>query len=139
MAKLIVDSSLAFKWFNIEETNSEQALNLLNSHLTKEIQIYVPDLILYELANAWSTKGTLDASKIKDNLRTFMEYKLIIVPVGLDLIEKAVELSKEFKMTVYDAIYSVLAKEQKCNLITADEKFVKAVNLSFVKLLSEYV
>lgn len=109
--------------------------NLLNSHLAKQIQIYVPELILYELANAWSTKGTLGVSKIKDNLRIFTEYKLTI---SLDLIEKAVELSKEIKMTVYDAIYAVLAKEKKCNLITADEKFVKAINRPFVKQLSEY-
>src|SRR3989344_7325321 len=126
MAKVVVDSSVAFKWFNIEEIDSDQALNLLNSHLTKDIQICVPDLILYELANAWSTKGTLDADKIKDNLRVFIEYKLDIVAINPDLIEKAVELSKESKMTVYDATYAVLAKQKKCNFITADEKFVKA-------------
>ncbi len=36
------------------------------------------------------------------------------------------------------AVYAVLAKEKKCPLITADEKFVGAVKLSFVKNLQDY-
>lgn len=137
MAKAIVDSSVAFKWLNLEEIDSDPALDLLNSHLTRDIQIYVPDLILYELANVWCTKGTLSSSQIKDNLRLFFDYKLTIVPINIELLNNAVELSKETKMTVYDAIYAVLGKQKQCNLITADEKFVKAVNLPFIMLLSD--
>ncbi|MDP3758645.1 MAG: hypothetical protein Q8Q86_02905, partial [Candidatus Daviesbacteria bacterium] len=56
---IIIDSSVVFKWFDETETDGEQALRILRSHLSKSDNIIVPDLILYELANAWSTKSAL--------------------------------------------------------------------------------
>ena len=135
---VIVDTSVAYKWFNEAETDSNLALELLDSHLRDQNEIIIPDLLLYELANAWSTKGALDAKQIKDNLRLFKKYHLKVISVTFDLIEKAIELSKKNKISVYDASYAVVAQERNCKLVTADNKFVDQINLPFIEKLSEY-
>lgn len=134
---IIVDSSVAFKWFNTQEQDIHKAFNLLNLHLSNENIIIVPELIFYELTNSWSTKSELSINDVSDNIKLLKKYNLKVNSVNFGLLNKASKFSKKYQVSVYDAIYAVLAKERKCSLITADNKFADKVNLSFIKKLSE--
>ncbi len=135
---IVIDSSVVFKWFDETEADGEQALRILRSHLSKSNNIIIPDLILYELANAWSTKSIMKFEAIIDNLKLLKSYSLKIVYMDFNLLEKAILMSKKYGVSVYDAVYAVLAKGKRCKLVTADKKFIDKTNLSFVKLLKEY-
>ena len=135
---VIIDTSVAYKFFDPEEDGYKLALNLLQGHLSGNQTITIPDLLLYELANAWATKTKAQSSKIKDNLSDFKEYKFKVEQVNFDLIADAIELSRKYKISVYDACYAVLAEKNGCDLVTADDKFADKVKLSFVKKLSDY-
>ena len=133
---VVIDASIAFKWFAREkEAFLPQALNILKAHLEKKEIIITPDIILYELSNAWITKTTLTTDKIKVFLKDLQNLAIIIEPLTYERAEKAAEFAKKYHVTVYDASYAVLALENKCSLITADAKFVKAVKLPFIKSL----
>ena len=134
---IIVDASVAFKWFSLEEEYREQALQLLTKHLEKKIPILVPDLFFYELANAWATKVLLPLDQTHDYLNNLKTFQLQIVPMTFMLLDKAVDFSKQYNVSVYDASYAVLAEEKGCQLITADKKFVKHAHLKYIKLLQK--
>lgn len=136
---IIIDASVAFKWFSQEdEKDIDKALDILDLHLRDKELIIVPDLIVYELANAWITKSALPLKRCKILLKDLENSHLKTAAISFRLINKVVSFSKKYHVTVYDAVYAVLAKEKKCRLITADEKFVEKINLPFVKLLKEY-
>lgn len=135
---VIIDTSVAYKFFDPEEDGYDLALNILQDHLSGNQTIIIPDLLLYELANAWATKTKAESGKINDNLSDFKEYKFKVEQVSFDLITNAIELSRRYKISVYDACYAVLAKKKKCDLITADDKFADKVDLPFVKKLKDY-
>ncbi len=135
---IVVDASVAYKWWDKKEPLSEEAKIILTNNFNNTDQILVPDLILYELANAWATKTKFSPYRVKNNLKDLEEINLSIEPVSLDLIRKAIAFSRRYKVTVYDATYVILAKGKKCKLVTADDKFVMQVKLPFVKHLSEY-
>lgn len=135
---VIVDASIAYKWFAKEEENRDLSIEILKRHLKKTQTIIVPDLILYELANAWVTKGKLSANEIKDNIVAFQKYSIKIIPIDFNSVNQIIDFSKKYSVTVYDAIYAVLASEKGCDLITADIKFADKVKLSFVKKLRDY-
>lgn len=135
---IVIDSSVVFKWFDETEAGSEQALQILRSHLSKSNNIVVPDLILYELANAWSTKSVLKFEEIIDNLGLLKKYSLKIIYIDFNFLKEAVLMSTKYSVSVYDAIYAVLAKDKRCSLVTADKKFVEKTSLPFIKLLEEY-
>lgn len=134
---VIVDTSVSYKWFATEEIYADQALNILQRHLNGEERICIPDFMLLELANAWSTKSKLTLRKVKINLKDFEKVDVEIEPVSLDLIQKAIHFSRKYRVTVYDAIYAVLAKEKKCSLITADDRFAEKVGMVFVRKLKD--
>lgn len=136
---VIVDASVAFKWFSEEkEDGVDKSLEILDSHLRGKEIIIVPELIIYELTNAWVNKSNLAINRLKIFLKDLKNNHLTIEFISFELINKAASFAKKYKVSVYDAIYAVLAKEKKCLLITADRKFAEKVNLSFVKLLEEF-
>lgn len=136
---IIIDSSVAFKWFSQEdEKDVDKALDILDSHLRGKQLIIVPDLIVYELANAWVTKSDLPLKRCQVLLKDLENSRLKIEAISFRLINEAVTFSKKHSVSVYDAVFAVLAREKSCNLVTADKKFVEKVNLSFVKFLEEY-
>lgn len=135
---VVVDASVAHKWLDAQENYVDKALQILEAHLRKQNLIIVPDIILYEVANIWSNRTSLTVKEAIDNLKQFKKYSLKIIPIDFILLRKVVDFSKKYKVTVYDASYAVLAKEKKCHLITADQKFVKIVSLPYVKYLGDY-
>ncbi len=134
---IVADSSVIFKWFDASENFYLQAKAHLRQHLLRENEILIPDLLLYEITNAWATKSKLDEEDIKGNLMRLEKYSLKRIPIDFELLKKAAWFSKKYQVSVYDAAYAVLAEERKCNLITADDKFADKVNLPFIKKLSE--
>src|SRR3989338_7314534 len=135
---IVVDTSVAYKWTDKNEGLREKAFAILKAHVHCKVKIIVPDLIFYELANAWATKTALKFPKIKSNLKDLEDSILQLAPLSFNGLEKAIKFSKKYHVSVYDASYAVLAQENNCDLFTADSKFVKAVNLPFVKHLSDY-
>ncbi|MBI2442863.1 MAG: type II toxin-antitoxin system VapC family toxin [Candidatus Levybacteria bacterium] len=135
---VVIDASVAFKWFGSGEKHREQALQILHAHLTKKEAIYAPDLLLYELANAWATKSQLPAKRMALYLKDLQDSQLHLARVSTALLQKAIMFSKQYHVSVYDAAYAELAKEKGCILFTADVKFQEQVKLSFIKNLTEY-
>lgn len=135
---VIVDTSVVYKWYSLEE-NSDQARVVLKNHLNGQEIICAPELILYELTNAWVTKTGLTLSQIKKNFKNFKDDNILLEGLSYEIISKALELAKKYKITIYDASYITLAKQKKCLFITADQKLIEKVNLPFVKLLKDYV
>lgn len=136
---IVIDSSVVFKWFSTDkEPNVDSAIQLLEAHRSKREIIIVPDLIVYEVANAWVTKSELTESRIKLHIQDLEAAKLQFISLDFNLVQKTVKFSKKYRVSVYDAIYAILASEKGCDLITADIKFAEKVNLPFIKKLSDY-
>lgn len=134
----VIDASVVFKWFSKAEIDRDLALKLLKEHINGKIQLSSPDLILYEISNAWATKSVLSVLEIEINLRKLEEANLKLLPVDYEFIKKVVKFSKKHGISVYDATYAVIAEEKQCDLITADDKFANKVNLPFIRSLSDY-
>lgn len=135
---VVIDASVVYKWFAQEESGSQIALKILENHNSGREVIVIPDILLYEITNALTTKVKIAFSEIKAYLKKLEEMRLQIVEFDYNLMIKNAKFSGIYQVTVYDASYAVLAKEKKCNLITADEKFIAKVNLPFIKHLSAW-
>lgn len=134
---VVVDTSIAYKWIREEDTR-HLSLELLYRFLSGKEEVIAPDLLLYELANALSSKTELTVRDVEEAWNLFTDFNISIFTPTPNFLKKCLKFAKKYQVAVYDATYAVLAKEKKCDLITADQKFVERVNLSFIKLLEEY-
>jgi predicted nucleic acid-binding protein len=118
---LIVDASIAVKWF-LDEEGCEDARSLLDTG-----SLFAPDLILLETYNAvWKRwrRGEARASQLGDLVRLLTQGLEKLIPSG-DLAIHAAALSRELRHPVYDCVYLALAARERAPLVSADQRLVK--------------
>ena len=119
---MIVDASVAFKWF-VPEPDSDRALALFD---TTE-PLYAPDLVLTEVSNAmWARLRKIDGdhgSAVKAAASALPRMLTLLVPV-VELLPRAIELAFDLNHPIYDCIYLALAEREKAALITADLRLI---------------
>ena len=122
--KKVVDASIGVKWFSPEE-DTPKSRELLKNHIEKKIKIIVPDLFFYEVLNAlrFNKNSEKYLKKVALDLESF---ELEIINVSLPLLEKSVENSVKYNLTIYDAVYLTIAKEFDNKLISADKKILSS-------------
>lgn len=121
MTLLVVDASVAVKWF-VPQDHSERALALRNAGH----QLIAPDLIHAEFANAmWKyvRANQLSADEAFEVLKNFQQTPLDIFQTA-PILPAALHLAVASGSSVYDALYVALAAAHKCRLITADRKLI---------------
>ena len=124
----IVDASVAFKWYLMEE-HEEIAGRLLLAAQRSELYLFAPELLAIEVSNiAWKRhrRGDLtaeEACSIADEILTAP-----VAYVGSEtLLRRATELATTFGNTVYDSLYLALAEAYDAVVITADRRLFEKV------------
>ena len=132
---IILDASVVVKWFS-EEEYTEKALEIRERIRMGEERIIVPDLLLYELANALKYNPSFDVNDVSDALTSIFDMEMDIITPMPDIINSAVTLAFGYNITVYDAFYIALAKDLELTFITADRRLYERVSdLDFVKFI----
>lgn len=132
----VVDASVALKWF-VEEADSPLALELRDAHIAGQVPIVVPDLLVYEIANALLHHPRLLESDIERAVASLYDLQLELVMPTAELAQTVLRLAARYDLTFYDALYVGLAQELGMELITADRRLHHRVSsLTVVRLLA---
>lgn len=127
---VVVDTSVALKWFFPEE-GSDQAKDLLLSG-----EIAAPDLLLYEFTNILACRRQQTNRDIARCLDTLYGFDIQFFFLPHSRFQRVLHLARQFDLSGYDASFVALAESIKTDLITADRKLAQKVkSLSFVHLL----
>jgi predicted nucleic acid-binding protein len=131
MTKLVVDASVAIKWF-IPEPLSVEARRILDDYQTGTLSLVAPDLINAEVGNIiWKKQAFqgLDAADASIVIDKFRKLAIIPTPTG-ELLADAYGLAVTHHRSVYDSLYLALSIREGCQFVTADERLVNAVSSS---------
>lgn len=122
---VVVDASVALKWV-LSEPGAEVAEALLDEELV------APALWLVEAANAlWrrSLRGEISAEEARERLGELYNAPVTTTAIETDLAAAA-DLALALGHPVYDCLYLALAIRESTYVITADQRFVAAVDRS---------
>jgi predicted nucleic acid-binding protein len=118
---LVLDASVGVKWFSDKgESSLVNALAIREAHSDENILIVVPDFFYYEVANAIVQKKFIPADAVQSVVAAMFALRLRTAPVDADLLVNAVNISRQFNITVYDSCYIAVAQSLNCPLITAN-------------------
>jgi predicted nucleic acid-binding protein len=123
VTRLVVDASVAIKWF-IPEELSQDARRVLAA----EYELLAPDLLWAELGNVlWKKhrRGELEERMAIQLLRDFARMPLRFHPAER-WTGAALELAIRYGVTVYDGLYLALAAGHECRVVTADLRLQEA-------------
>ena len=121
MKKYILDTSAVVKWFSREKgtAEAEDWLKLLERG---EIEIYLPELVKYELANALLKGKKLSFKEAELALRIFCRLPLIFVEENFEMARLSYKFAEKLAISYYDACFLALAKTQGTTLVTANPR-----------------
>lgn len=134
---LVLDTSVVAKWFVLPpEDDLEAALEIRHRVVEAELDLIVPDLIFYELANVLRYQPQLGAEEVAGALDSLETMDWDIRPFSYPLGKEAVRLAKAVGITAYDAYFIVFAEAFECPIVTADRRcYARVRNRPSVKLL----
>lgn len=124
MSTLVIDASVAVKWF-LPEQYSINAIRLLDAGY----ELVAPDLIFPECGNVlWKKwlRRELEPEVIPAILGDLRRMNVSIVPT-CSLIDEAARIAVSCRRSFYDSIYLALAVACNGRMITADEKLCNAL------------
>lgn len=124
MKAVVVDASVAIKWF-VPEALSPEAEGFLDG----SFDLTAPDLLLAEVGNVlWkkTARGEIRAAEGREILQALDQVPLRLVPSG-DLVTAAFDIANAYGRTVYDSMYVALAVACDGVMVTADERLARAM------------
>ncbi|MGA0598713.1 type II toxin-antitoxin system VapC family toxin [Enterovirga sp. CN4-39] len=124
MRALVVDASVAVKWF-VSEADSDAAERLLGSTGT----FHAPELLKSELTNAlWKniTKGMISEEQATSALAGIERSITKWHPVD-PLLPQALAWAVEHAHPIYDFCYLALARSLGVTMVTADKRLLRTL------------
>ena len=140
MKPFVLDASVVIKWFSMHDENDlGKALDLRQQIADGRYSVIVPDLLLYEFANALRYNARFSADDVSGAVQSVIDMGFDVRGVKGTVMKKAAELAFRFGITVYDAYYLSLAQIENKSLITADHKMAaKVKKFKHVMRLSDF-
>jgi len=141
MKSAVLDSSVILKWYLIDETYGQKALDLLHKFITRELTILSPSLLEYEVINGLviaQKRGRIKEEKILTAIEGFFDLQIDLRDLS-HFYHRSLKYCRVYNRSLYDASYLALAETEGILLITADEGLYNAVkkDLKWVRWIGE--
>ncbi len=130
--RYVLDSNIAVKWV-LTETDSDKARLLRLAFQNQIHELLAPDVFPVEVAHGLAKaerRGIIptgDADKLLTNVLAtpphFHPY-LLVLKIALEIASRA-------RIGVYDCLYVALAQREGCELLTAADRLVRALQPTF--------
>ena len=126
--RYVLDASVALKTI-LKEADSARAIALRDDFRNRLVELIAPDILPVEISHALARaerRGIIAKGQAKPLLLNFIQPCPILHTYG-DFLERALEISSDFRVGIYDALYVSLAEQEGCDLVTADAKLITSL------------
>jgi predicted nucleic acid-binding protein len=120
--RVVVDSSVAVKWFASEEPDSDIALSLRNDHVSGKTHLWASDILQVEVINALRFKKEYKLKELIEAVRVLHGIGLNVSRTDEDTLIRAVEIALKGSVTVYDSLPVAVAELKGMTCVTADQQ-----------------
>jgi len=125
----VVDTSGAVKW-HLDEELSGEAARILDSAGSTVSGLLAPGTIQPEFFNTfWQRhrRGDVTLDEVRRGWNDFVSGEPITLYAPEDLMPRAVEITFETGVIVYDALFLALAENSDTVVVTADDRLLKTL------------
>lgn len=138
MNTAVTDASVVLKWvLREEEADVQSALALFQDFSEGAVDIVLPHLWLYEVANVLIQKTGLNETT--ESLHFLFAQDFRVAEFSKQSILRACEIAHRSKLTFYDACYHALAIQEGAVFITSDERYFRKAKIhKSILLLRDY-
>lgn len=136
-ASIVVDASVAVKWFNPEE-NREESLRLRDDHARGRVRLSAPLLLVWEVANGLRYSAEAGTDFVQQALRDLWDLGISFHAPDPAWMHDAVALAFDRGLTLYDASYLALSGHLGATCYAADERMIEKAPQGLARHISTY-
>ena len=136
--RIVIDASVAIKWFLRDETGIARAEDLLTEILASRLTAVAPAHMPFELCNGMRRAVGLRRITRDDANDAISDFFDIPVQIGRGnrfYYQKTLDVSLEHKLIAQDAAYLALAASTGSSLATGDKQLAAAAEMAGVKTI----
>jgi predicted nucleic acid-binding protein len=135
--KYVLDSSVGFTTL-IAETDSAKAQPLADDYRKGIHELLAPDVFPVELAHAITRAERQARITPTEGARLLTDIlnRLPQLHPPIPLLPRAYAISSTARIGVYDCLYVALAEREGCELVTADDKLLRNLQVRFPFIVS---
>jgi predicted nucleic acid-binding protein len=137
---LVIDASVALKWFLADEPDAARALALVG----QPEALIAPDILIAEVCNAvWRSARLGRISRVQLNEIAAGLPRFFDALVGAAMLAaRAVAIADQLDHPVYDCLYLALADVREASFVTADARLLAKIRETVwadrVRYLADY-
>ena len=135
--KYVLDASVAAYWV-LHDPLQAKALTLRAEYQQNIHELIAPAHFPGEIASAFTKaerQRLIRVGAARRLIADVLNTPPILYPLD-PLFYRAVEISSQTRTGFYDCLYVALAEQENCELVTADDKLINALQAQFTFILS---
>jgi predicted nucleic acid-binding protein len=137
--RYVLDSNVALKWV-LPERDTPKAVKLRNEFRRGAHELLAPDVFIVEVAHAIAKaerRGIIPSGHGERRLLSVLNSLPALHPAG-PLLRTAFRIATQERIGIYDCLYVALADREGCDLVTADQRLLNALQgmYPFIKSLA---
>jgi predicted nucleic acid-binding protein len=128
----VLDASVALKWV-LPETDTPKAVRLRTEFRQGVRELIAPDVFPFEIGHALTKaerQRLIAQGSGERKLISVLKVAPQLVP-SLPLLRRAYRISSDARVGLWDCLYVALAEREGCDLITADQRMIRALQKDF--------
>jgi predicted nucleic acid-binding protein len=127
LSAYVLDASVAVKWY-VQEVHSEHARRVLAS----DSDLVAPELAPNEIGSAFLKK--IRRGEMRQDIAPIALQHVVqrvrLVSV-LDMVVHALAFALDHDRSIFDSFYVLLGMQERCPVVTADERLYNALHETF--------
>ena len=116
---VVIDTSVAFKWFDDSEHGADAAFALLREHQREEVALTAPSHLALEVLNVMVSRK-LPMHEMEAGVALLAAADLLVADIDDALLGRALRIAAAEQLALYDAVFIALAAALDAELVTAD-------------------
>ncbi len=127
MTSLLIDSSVALKWFHDEgEADVAEARALLRAHQQESVSVLLIDLAVYEIGNVLLRRLGWTAEAVDEQIGDLITISGPFLAWEVAWLPTTTSLAEQHRLTFYDASWAAAAAILGIPLVSADRQLLDA-------------
>lgn len=135
--RYVLDSNIALKWV-LPEADDARAIRIRDEFGQGLHELLSPDIFPIEVAHSLARaerRGNIAHGEGTQKMVDVFTFMPDLHPY-LPLLPRAFAIASQARIGVYDCLYVVLAEQQACEFLTADDRLVRSLQPAFPFIVS---